>query len=89
VLHPIDEKGKQTGGMNLKTNMDGETGYDGIPYGTLRVQVIYHGLQTYGEDHKISQAENEIVIKMKPAQKQYSIYEKPGSETEHVDPDKH
>jgi hypothetical protein len=89
VLHSVDSKGKQGGGMNLKTNSDGETGYDGVPYGTLRIQVIYHGLQTYGQDHKIDQPEQEIVVKMKPAQDQYSIYDKPGAAPPAIDPDKH
>jgi hypothetical protein len=89
VLHAVSSKGKQGGGMNLKTNAEGETSYDGIPYGTLRVQVIYQGLQTYGEDHPIDQPDQEILIKMKPAQKQYSIYDKPGAEPPQIDPDKH
>jgi hypothetical protein len=88
VLHAVNDKGKQTGGMNLKTNLEGETGYDGVPYGKLRVQVIYPGLQTYGEDVAINQPEQEVVVKMQPAQKQYSIYDKPGTQPPGIDPDK-
>lgn len=90
VLHAVSSKGKQeSGGLNLKTNDQGETTYSGIPYGKLRVQVIMQGLQTYGEDHEINQPEQEIVVKMKPPQKQYSIYDKPGAEPPGIDPDKH
>ena len=89
VLHSVDSKGRQgSGGLNLKTNDQGETTYSGIPYGKLRVQVIMHGLQTYGEDHDVNQPQQEIVVKMKPPQKQYSIYEQPGAQAPGIDPDK-
>ena len=88
VLHPVDSKGHQeSGGLNLKTNLDGEAAYSGVPYGKLRIQVIAHGLQTYGEDFDINQPEQEVVVKMKPPQKQYSIYEH-GADAPGIDPDK-
>src|ERR1700740_2015754 len=50
VLHPVNAKGKQErGGMELKTSPEGKCDFDGIPYGALRVQVLAHGFQTYGE----------------------------------------
>ncbi len=37
VLHPVGHKGKQAQGeIDLKTNADGKTSVDGIPYGPLR-----------------------------------------------------
>jgi hypothetical protein len=87
VLHAVDSKGRQeSGGLNLKTDEQGEASYSGIPYGKLRVQVIMSGFQTYGEDHDIEQPAQEIVVKMEPPQKQYSIYDKPGTPPP---PDKH
>lgn len=75
ILHPVDKKGKQArGGLELKTNQEGECSYTGVPYGRLRVQVIAHGLQTYGEDFEINQAEKEIVVKLNPPQPQVTIY---------------
>jgi len=75
ILHPIGNDGKQQkGGMNLKTDTDGMTGFDSAPYGKLRIQVIAKGFQTYGEDFDINQPEQEIVMKMKPPADQYSIY---------------
>lgn len=75
VLHPVDKEGRQSsGGVNLKTDMEGNTSFPGVPYGKLRVQVIAHGFQTYGEDFDINQPSQEIVIKMKPPAGQYSIY---------------
>ena len=76
VMHPIDEDGNQTaGGLELKTSPDGKASYEGIPYGKLRVQVLAHGFQTYGEDYDVEQDSMDITIKLKPPAKQYSIYE--------------
>lgn len=76
VLHPVNMKGKQArGGMELKTDADGKTGFDGIPYGPLRVQVLIHGFQTFGEDYDINKPEMEITVKLKRPQGQYSIYD--------------
>jgi hypothetical protein len=75
VLHQVDERGRQGhGGLELKTDSEGKASYAGIPYGKLRIQVIVHGFQTYGEDHDINQPEQEFVIKLKRPQEQYSIY---------------
>jgi len=75
VLHPVGKDGKQShGGKQLKTNGDGIASLDGIPYGKLRIQVIASGMQTFGEDYDINQDQQEIVIKLKKPQEQYSIY---------------
>ena len=76
ILHPVAEHGKQSrGGFELKTNSEGKAETDGIPYGMLRVQVIAHGFQTFGEDYTIDQPQHELVIRLKRPQGQYSIYE--------------
>jgi Carboxypeptidase regulatory-like domain len=77
VLHPVGGKGKQSkGGLELKTNSEGKTESDGIPYGKLRVQVIAPGFQTFGQDYTIDQPEQELTIRLKRPQGQYSIYDK-------------
>ena len=77
VLHPVNRKGKQErGGMELKTDPEGRTGFEGIPYGPLRVQVLAQGFQTFGEDYAISKPDMEITIKLKRPAGQYSIYDK-------------
>ena len=77
VLHEVDERGKQAkGGYELKTNLNGETSFDGVPYGKLRVQVLAQELQTFGQDYEISQPVQNITIKLNPPQKQYSVYDK-------------
>jgi Carboxypeptidase regulatory-like domain len=76
VLHPVNTHGKQgRGGFELKTDNDGKTHFDGVPYGKLRVQVLAPGFQTYGEDYEIDSEAKDIVVKLKRPQKQYSIYD--------------
>jgi len=80
IMHPVNTKGKQVpGGAELKTDLDGKTSFDGIPYGKLRVQVLAQGFQTYGEDYDIGQPKMEIAIKLKRPQGQYSLYDNPNS----------
>lgn len=75
VLHAVEKSGKQgNGGLNLKTNEEGKASIAGIPYGTVRIQVIAKGFQTYGEDIQVSQPEMDITIKLKPPAEQYTIY---------------
>ena len=76
IMHPVNKKGKQkNSGLQLKTNTDGKTSFDGIPYGPLRVQVLAEGFQTFGEDYQVDKPEMEITIKLKRPQGQYSVYE--------------
>jgi hypothetical protein len=75
VLHPVNKEGRQEkGGFELKTDAEGETSFDGAPYGKLRVQVLARGFQTYGQDFEINQPTHEFTIKLKRPQQQYSIY---------------
>jgi len=76
IMHPVNPSGKQgRGGLELKTDQEGKSSSEGIPYGKLRVQVLASGFQTYGEDFEVNQAKMEITIKLKRPQGQYSIYE--------------
>lgn len=76
VLHPVNPKGRQErGGLELKSSPEGKCDIDGIPYGPLRVQVLAHGFQTYGEDFDIEKPKTEITVKLKRPQGQFSIYE--------------
>ena len=81
VLHPVKRKGKQAKGeMELKTDPEGRTNIDGIPYGPLRVQVLAPHFQTFGEDYEINKAEMEITVKLKRPGGQYSVYENHGDD---------
>jgi hypothetical protein len=76
IMHPVNTKGKQErGGMELKTDQDGKASFDGIPLGLLRVQVLAHGFQTFGEDYDVTKAKTEITIKLKRPQGQFSVYD--------------
>ena len=80
IMHPVSSHGKQErGGLELKTDAEGKTSFDGIPYGKLRVQVLASGFQTFGEDYDVNQARMDFTVKLKRPQGQYSIYdEHPG-----------
>jgi hypothetical protein len=76
VMHPVKKDGKQSrGGLQLKTDPEGKASFEGVPYGKLRVQVLATGFQTFGDDYDIDQPVEEITVKMKRPQEQFSIYE--------------
>src|SRR5579864_8766359 len=76
IMHPVNSRGKQgRGGLELKTDLDGKSSYDGIPYGKLRVQILASGFQTYGEDFEVNQPKLNFTIKLKRPLGQYSIYD--------------
>ena len=76
IMHPVNNHGRQgRGGLELKTDAEGKTSFDGIPYGKLRVQVLASGFQTFGEDYDIAQAKMEFTVRLKRPQGQYSIYQ--------------
>src|SRR5258708_6861485 len=55
VMHPVNDDGKQQrGGTELKTDPEGKTSYDAVPYGKLRIQVLAPGFQTFGNDYAIA-----------------------------------
>jgi Carboxypeptidase regulatory-like domain len=75
VLHLVDNKGKQRQeGLELKTHDDGKAEATGIPYGTVRIQVIAPGFKTYGEDVNVDQPNMELTIKLQKPSEQLSIY---------------
>jgi hypothetical protein len=74
VFHPMVGE-KDDGNMELKTNEDGKAIIDILPLGgTVRVQVIVRGFQTYGEDYKVDKPDMGIEVRMKRPGEQYSIY---------------
>ena len=77
VFHPINDKGKDEGGMELKTNENGKASLDLIPIGdTLLLQVIAPGFQTFGNEYPIKNDTKEIAVKLRYPAAQYSIYQK-------------
>ncbi len=86
VLHPVEENGKQArGGIELKTDPDGKAEYDGVPYGKMRIQVLAPGFQTFGNDYDIAHPNEEITVKLRRPEKQYSIYDEHPKPEDHKD----
>jgi hypothetical protein len=76
IMHAVNTNGKQgKGGIEVKTDADGKTSFDGIPYGKLRVQVLASGFQTFGDDYIVDRAMMDFTIKLKRPSNQYSIYQ--------------
>jgi hypothetical protein len=76
IFHPMQGE-KDEGNMELKTNEDGKTIIDVLPIGgTVRLQIIAKGFQTFGDDYKVDKPEMAIEIRMKRPGEQYSIYKK-------------
>ena len=76
IMHAVNSKGKQErGDLELKTDANGKTSFDGVPYGMLRVQVLASGFQTFGEDYNVDKDKLDLTVKLKRPQGQYSIYE--------------
>jgi hypothetical protein len=74
IFHPLKD-GKNDGNMELKTNDDGKAIIDVLEIGgTVRLQIIAKGFQTFGDDYKIDKAEVAIDVRMKRPGEQYSIY---------------
>jgi 5-hydroxyisourate hydrolase-like protein (transthyretin family) len=78
IFHPMEGE-RDKGVLELKTNEDGKTVIDVLPIGdTVRLQVIAHGFQTYGQDFKVDKAEMAFTIRLKRPGGQYSIYKNQG-----------
>lgn len=80
VLHPVNKNGKQAkGGFELKTDNEGNTATEGIPYGVIRIQVLAPGFQTFGDDYQVNQPTMDIQVRLKRPGDQLSTYDKPKS----------
>jgi hypothetical protein len=76
IFHPI-RNGKDEGGLELKTNEEGQAVLDLIPIGdTVRLQVIATGYQTFGNDYPVKADTKDISVKLRHPAQQYSIYQK-------------
>jgi Carboxypeptidase regulatory-like domain len=81
IMHSVNAHGKQSrGDLELKTDPSGKASFDGVPYGTLRVQVLASGFQTFGNDYDVNKTTMDLTIKLSRPQSQYSIYGNPSAE---------
>jgi hypothetical protein len=57
-----------------KTNRKGVLVLSDLPAGTIQVQVIAKGFQTYGDEHKLQQPQEEVTIRLQQPADQVSAY---------------
>src|SRR5688572_7770237 len=57
-----------------KTNRKGVVVLTDIPRGAVKVQIIAKGFQTYGDDHELSKADEEVTVQLLPPKGQVSAY---------------
>lgn len=78
ILHLVTKSGQQEkGGFQLKTDNEGVTETEGIPYGLIRIQVLAPGMQSYGDDYHIDKPQMDIEIRLKRPTDQLSVYDQP------------
>ncbi len=58
-----------------RTNQEGIAKIPPIPQGTILVQVIAKGYQTYGEKFEVEEEQKTIEVKLNPPQAQYSSHQ--------------
>ena len=80
ILHAVKKNGTQAkGGFQLKTDNEGKSETEGIPYGTIRIQVLAPGFQSFGDDYAVDKPEMDIQIRLKWPSDQMTVYDKPSS----------
>ena len=58
-----------------RTDQDGVLKVPALPQGSIQVQVIAKGYQTFGQVFKVDEADKTIEIKLNPPQQQYSSHQ--------------
>ena len=58
----------------MRTNQDGLAKIPAIPRGTILIQVIAQGYQTFGQTYDVDELEKTIEIKLNAPQEQYSAH---------------
>lgn len=61
--------------FEMRTNQEGIAKVPSIPQGTILIQVIAKGYQTFGQKYDVNEEEKTIEIKMNPPQPQYSSHQ--------------
>jgi len=58
----------------MRTNQEGIAKVPELPQGTILIQVIAKGYQTYGNTFDVDEKEKTLEIKLNPPQEQYSAH---------------
>jgi len=73
VLHPVNARGEAAAwGYELKTDSEGKTSFDGVPYGKLRVQVLARDSRRLVRITTSEGPTLDITVRLKRPQGQYS-----------------
>jgi hypothetical protein len=59
----------------VRTNQEGIAKVPALPQGTMRVQVIAKGYQTFGSTYEVAEEEKTITVKLNPPQPQHSEHQ--------------
>ena len=74
IFHEVKD-GRDDGNLEVKTNEEGKATIDVIAIGSaVDVQVIADGFSTYAQQYQVSQAKQDIQVKMVRPQAQISTY---------------
>lgn len=66
---------KQITSWETRTNQDGFTKVPEMPQGTVLIQVIAKGYQTFGQQYEVEEDDKSIQIKLNPPQPQHSAHQ--------------
>lgn len=66
---------KVTTSWETRTNQDGLAKVPEMPQGTVLVQVIAKGYQTFGQQYDVDEDDKTIEIKLNPPQPQHSVHQ--------------
>jgi hypothetical protein len=58
----------------MRTNMEGIAKVPALPQGTILIQVIAKGYQTFGKTFDVKEEQKTLEIKLNPPQPQYSVH---------------
>lgn len=66
---------KLTTTWEARTNQDGAIKVPSMPQGSIQVQVIAKGYQTFGQLFEVNEEDKTIEVKLNPPQPQYSAHQ--------------
>jgi len=74
--HPAVRYGKAINTtFELHTNQEGEARIPAIPQGSILIQVMAKGYQTFGHTFEIEEDEKTVEVKLNPPQQQYTAHD--------------
>ena len=73
--HPRSSFGRKVRTQfEVRSNQEGMANFPSVPQGSIRIQIIAKGYQTFGQVYDIDEEEKTIEVKMNPPQQQYTSH---------------